>query len=63
MRYSDKHKWYYFPGMEADKVIVLKTYESDEQRARFVGHSAIDANIKENPSVRESVEIRTIAFF
>lgn len=64
MRYNDQHKWWYFPGMEDDKVIVLKTYDSDEGRARFVGHSAfVDPRSKEDARPRESVEIRTIAFF
>lgn len=58
MRFSDQHKWWYFPEMEADKVIVLKTYESDEKRARFVGHSAFDCDSTKNPQTRESVEIR-----
>ena len=65
MRYSPSHKWWYFPQMEADKVILLKTYESEtDGRARFVGHSAFDdPNTKEGAPLRESVEIRTIAFF
>lgn len=64
MRHNSKHKWYYFPDMTADKVITLKTYESDPDRARFVGHSAFnDPTSKEDAPYRESVEIRTIAFF
>ena len=60
----DEHKWWYFPGMEKDQVIVLKTYESDEQRARFVGHSAFtDPTSKPDAPMRESVEIRTFCFF
>lgn len=64
MRYSPDHQWYYFPEMEADKCILLKTYESDQDKAKFVGHSAFeDANSKPDAPARESVEIRTIAFF
>lgn len=63
LRHSDKHKWWYFPEMEADKVIVLKTYESEQDRARFVGHSAFQCDSKPDPRTRESIEIRTIAFF
>jgi hypothetical protein len=64
MKYSDKHRWWYFPKMTPNQVILLKTYDSDTSRAEFVGHSAF-----ENPTspldakTRESVEIRTIAFF
>ena len=64
MRHSEKHKWWYFPDMESDKVIVLKTYESEEGRARFVGHSAfVDSTSRADAPARESCEIRTIAFF
>ena len=64
MQYNSKHKWYYFPDMDNDKVITLKTYESDLNRARFVGHSAFtDPTSREDAKMRESVEIRTIAFY
>lgn len=65
MKYSDQHKWYYFPLMETDKVILLKTYDSEtDGRARFVGHTAFeDPTSLPNAATRESVEIRTIAFF
>jgi glutathione S-transferase len=64
MRYSPEHMWYYFPDMNADHCILLKTYDSDEHRARFVGHTAFeDPTSKPEAQYRESVEIRTIAFF
>ena len=64
MRHNPAHKWYYFPQMTPDKVIILKTYDSDGSRAKFVGHSAFkDPTSKPDAPIRESVEIRTIAFF
>ncbi|EMC98917.1 hypothetical protein BAUCODRAFT_103498 [Baudoinia panamericana UAMH 10762] len=65
MKYSPDHKWWYFPEMTPDKVILLKTYDSEtDGRARFVGHSAfVDPTSKPDAPFRESVEIRTIAFF
>ncbi|KAJ9611075.1 hypothetical protein H2200_004258 [Cladophialophora chaetospira] len=65
MRYSPKHKWWYFPQMTPDKVIILKTYDSEtDGRARFVGHSAFeDPTSASDAPPRESVEIRCIAFF
>lgn len=64
MRYNPNHKWYYFPEMNNDKVILLKTYDSDKNRAQFVGHSAFkDPTSKPDAPIRESIEIRTIAFF
>ena len=65
MRHSPRHDWVYFPQMTQDQVIFLKTYESEtDGRARFVGHSAfLDPTTRPDAPFRESVEIRTIAFF
>ncbi|ETI29602.1 hypothetical protein G647_02055 [Cladophialophora carrionii CBS 160.54] len=65
MRYSRNHKWWYFPRMTPEQVIVLKTYESEtDGRARFVGHSAFeDPTSSPDAPPRESIEIRTMAFF
>ena len=65
MRHSPNHKWWYFPKVTPEQVILLKTYESEtDGRARFVGHSAFeDPNSPPDAPTRESIEIRTIAFF
>jgi len=65
MRYSTQHRWWYFPLMTPDNAIMLKTYESKtDGRARFVGHSAfVDPNTRPGAPMRESIEIRTMAFF
>lgn len=64
MRYNEAHKWYYFPMMEKEKCILLKTYDSDTGKARFVGHTAFDdPTTKPDAITRESCEIRTICFF
>ena len=65
MRHSPQHHWWYFPRMTPDQVILLKTFDSaTDGRARFIGHSAFDdPNTRPNAPMRESIEIRTIAFF
>ncbi|KAK4998930.1 hypothetical protein LTR66_001920 [Elasticomyces elasticus] len=65
MRYSPAHKWWYFPKMNPEQVILLKTYDSESDgRACFVGHSAFeDPNTPADAKPRESIEIRTIVFF
>jgi len=65
MRHSSAHRWWYFPNMTPENVLLLKTYESEtDGRARFLGHSAFDdpATPPDAPT-RESIEIRTMAFF
>lgn len=64
MKHSETHKWWYFPKMTPEQVILLKTYDSDTAKAQFVGHSAmIDPTSPKDAKTRESIEIRTIAFF
>ncbi|KAK2593084.1 hypothetical protein QQS21_009214 [Conoideocrella luteorostrata] len=65
LRYSPNHKWWYFPHMTPQQVILLKTFDSEtDGRARFVGHSAFeDPTTPPNAPMRESVEIRTIVFY
>lgn len=65
MSHAPRHDWVYFPQMTPDQVIFLKTFDSEvDGRARFVGHSAfIDPTTRPDAPFRESVEIRTIAFF
>jgi hypothetical protein len=65
MRYSPRHHWWYFPRMAPEYAIMLKTYDSaTDGRARFIGHSAfIDPNTRPDAPMRESIEIRTMAFF
>jgi glutathione S-transferase len=65
LQHSPRHKWWYFPNMTPEQVILLKTFDSEgDGRARFVGHSAfVDPTSSEDAPLRESVEIRTICFF
>jgi hypothetical protein len=65
LRHSPRHHWWYFPHMTKDQAILLKTYDSEtDGRARFIGHSAFDdPNTPRDAPMRESIEIRTIAFF
>ncbi len=65
MRHSPDHRWVYFPRMQADQALLLKTYDfMDDGRARFVGHAAFeDPTTPPNARRRESIEVRTMAFF
>jgi hypothetical protein len=63
--YNPAHRWYWFPRMRPDEALVFKVYDSlKDGRARFTAHTAF-----ENPTTtpharpRESIEIRTLAFF
>jgi len=60
----DSHRWYYYPAQRADEVLLLKCYDSDTQRASFTAHSAFDdPTSPADAAPRESIEVRTLAFF
>jgi hypothetical protein len=63
--YNPKHRWYWFPHMRRDEAIVFKVYDSlKDGRARWTAHTAFDdPTSPPNARPRESIEIRTLAFF
>jgi len=65
MRHNPKHRWLYFPLMESNQALLLKTYDSStDGRCRFMGHSAFeDPTTPAGAAKRESIEVRTMAFF
>jgi hypothetical protein len=65
LRHNPGHRWFYFPEMRRGEAIVFKVYDSEKDgRARFTPHTAFD-----DPSTpaaappRQSIEVRTLAFF
>jgi len=63
--YNPEHRWYWFPHMRRDEALVFKVYESlTDGRARWTAHSAFDdPTAAPGARPRESIEIRTLAFF
>jgi len=63
--YNPAHRWYWFPRMRPDEALVFKVYDSlKDGRARFTAHTAFDdPTTPPHARPRESIEIRTLAFF
>ena len=63
--YNPAHKWFWFPRMRRDEALVFKVYDSEtDGRARWTAHTAFDdPTSPPNARPRESIEIRTLAFF
>jgi hypothetical protein len=63
--YNPDHQWYWFPRMRRDEALVFKVYDSAKDgRARWTAHTAFDdPTSPANARPRESIEIRTLAFF
>ncbi len=63
--YNPEHRWYYFPKMQRNEAMVFKCYDSTKDgRARWTAHCAFDdpTSPRDAPP-RESIEMRTLAFF
>lgn len=62
---NDNHKWYFYPKMNRDEVVMFKTYDSNEKPFMPTLHSAFDDPDSQarNVSPRESIEVRAICFF
>ena len=63
VRYNPEHKWYYLSNQTPDEVILIKCYDSEEDRARLTPHSAfVDETSPKDAPQRQSIEIRALVF-
>ena len=63
--FNPAHRWYYFPKMQRNEAIMFKCFDSmKDGRARWTAHCAFDdpASPAGAPP-RESIEMRTLAFY
>jgi hypothetical protein len=65
MVFNPNQRWFYVPDMQVDEALLLKCYDSARDgRARFMPHTAFtDPTPHDTVPPRESIELRTIAFF
>jgi hypothetical protein len=65
IKYNPTHKWYWFPRMRREEAYVFKVFDSiKDGRARWTAHTAFDdPTTPPHARPRESIEIRTMAFF
>jgi hypothetical protein len=61
--YRPDERWYYYPDMNRDEVILLKLHDSDHGRAWFTAHTAFHDAARRGTHTRESIEFRTAAYW
>lgn len=63
--YNPDQRWYYFPRMTPDEIVLLKCFDSlTDGTARWTCHGAFDdPGTPAGAAPRESIEIRTLMFF
>lgn len=64
LQYNPGHRWYYYPDMTPDEVLVFKTYDSDSSVVQRTPHSAVvDPTSSPDAPPRHSIEVRALCFF
>lgn len=61
--HSPGHRWWYFPDMTREEILLLKLNDSDHSVAWRVPHTAFHDETAKATVPRHSIEFRTIAFF
>lgn len=61
--YSPEHRWYYFPRMQPDELLVFKLCDSQPGAVQYTAHTSFDdPTSPPDAPPRQSFEVRTIAF-
>ena len=65
MRFNPAHRWYYFPRMKTDEIILIKGFDSRESGyARYTPHAAFaDPAVPPGAPSRESIEALALLLF
>lgn len=65
LSHNPDQRWFYFPKMETEEVVLLKCFDSlEDGTAKWTCHGSFkDPNTPANARPRESIEIRTLYFF
>jgi hypothetical protein len=63
-RHNPQHRWFYFPELRPEEVVLLKIFDSRTDVARLTAHTAFDhpATTANTPS-RRSIELRCLVFW
>ena len=63
--YNPAHRWFYFPYMTRDEALVFKVFDSDAAAGtRFTAHTSFDdPTTRPDAKIRESIEMRALAFY
>eukprot|EP00036_Acanthoecidae_sp_10tr_P007980 CAMPEP_0182917836 /NCGR_PEP_ID=MMETSP0105_2-20130417/1733_1 /TAXON_ID=81532 ORGANISM="Acanthoeca-like sp., Strain 10tr" /NCGR_SAMPLE_ID=MMETSP0105_2 /ASSEMBLY_ACC=CAM_ASM_000205 /LENGTH=325 /DNA_ID=CAMNT_0025054855 /DNA_START=6 /DNA_END=983 /DNA_ORIENTATION=+ len=62
--HNPRHRWFSYPGLTSDEMLLFKQYDSDATALRFTPHTAF-AHPRSRPEapIRQSCEARVLCFF
>lgn len=62
--HNREHRWFYYPKMQKDEVLMFKTYDSKMDPFKPTLHTAFDdPSCPELVAQRESIEVRVMCFY
>jgi hypothetical protein len=61
--YNPAHRWWYFPGMDTGEALLIKLHDTDQSVAWRAPHTSFRDASAAGARPRESVELRTVAYF
>ena len=63
-RYNPAQRWYYYPDMTPDEMLIWAGYHSDPLLPSIVPHAAFDnPNCSHPDAVRSNIDVRVYVFF
>jgi hypothetical protein len=62
-RYAPHHRFYFFPDMNRDEIVILKLHDSDHDQAWFAPHTAFHDETRRGAEARQSIEFRSVAYW
>ncbi len=61
--FGPEHRWWYFPDMTRDEVLLVKFHDSDHSKAWRAPHTSFRDPRVQDAVPRESIEFRTVAYY
>jgi hypothetical protein len=62
--YDPSLRWHYFSSMTRDEALLLKVFDSADDRAKWTAHAAfVNPQAPTDAAPRESIEVRTLLSF
>ena len=64
LAYRPDHRWCWLPRQQPDEMLVFKLFDTDDDAVQFTAHTSFNPpHVPSDAAPRESIELRTIAFF
>lgn len=64
LAYQLDHRWCWLPHQRPEEMMVFKLFDTDDDAVQFTAHTSFNPpDVPHDAAPRESIELRTIAYF